>query len=64
MVFRKVDQPGETSAKYSMVSSRLLLDELLEDVGSDADDDAACPCWEEFCSAVGSDVDDDAACPC
>ena len=40
VIFRKADHPGAISAKYSMVSSRLLLDV----VGSDVDEEAVDPC--------------------
>ena len=44
VIFRKADHPGAISAKYSMVSSRLLLDELLEAAGNDVDEEAVDPC--------------------
>ena len=44
VIFRKVDHPGGTSAKYSMVSSRLmllpLLDELPLAAGTDVEEEA------------------------
>ena len=49
VIFRKADHPGAISAKYSMVSSRLLLDAA----GSDVDEEAVDPCCGLSSSSSG-----------
>ena len=50
-MFRKVVQPGATSAKYSMVSSGSVAGEV-DEVGLDEEDDDAVACCGGFSSGI------------